>query len=90
MANSMSVAAYAKKFPHGCWSFLGLGCGKWYGTFSDKPDGDLDKTAEIMVLNFAESGYPVFRTISASEENLEAKEVGRSPSTSTEVKKPLN
>ena len=24
LANSMNYAAYAKKFSHGCWSFLGL------------------------------------------------------------------
>ena len=27
---------------------------KWYGTYSGKPDGDWDKTAEILMLNFAE------------------------------------
>ena len=28
----------------GRWSFLGLGSEKkWYGTYSDKPDGDWDK-----------------------------------------------
>ena len=31
---------------------------KWCGTYSDKPDGDWDKTAERMMLNFAESGPP--------------------------------
>ena len=27
-ANSINVATYAKRFPHGCWSFLGFGCEK--------------------------------------------------------------
>ena len=27
-ANSVNVATYAKRFPQGCWSFLGLGCEK--------------------------------------------------------------
>ena len=32
-ANSVNVATYAMRFPHGCWSFLGLACEKkWYGT----------------------------------------------------------
>ena len=62
----MNVAAYAKKFPHGCWSFLGPGCeNKWCGTRVSKPDGEWNKTAEVMMLNFAESGHPVFRANSA-------------------------
>ena len=28
VANSMNVATYAKRFPFGCWSYLGLGCEK--------------------------------------------------------------
>ena len=38
-----------------------------YGTSSDKPDGDWDKTAELMMLTFAESGHPVFRATSTLE-----------------------
>ena len=67
LANFMTLAAYAKKFPHGCWSFLGPGCEKkWCGTRVSKPDGEWDKTAEGMMLNFAESGHPVFCATSAS------------------------
>ena len=41
---------------------------KWYTElFSDKSDGDWDKTAELMMLNFAESGQPIFRATSALE-----------------------
>ena len=40
---------------------------KWYGTCTDKPDGDWDKTAERMMLNLAESGHPKFRANSALE-----------------------
>ena len=32
---------------------------KWYLTHPHKPDGELDKTNEGMMLNFAESGHPV-------------------------------
>ena len=32
----------------------------WYGTYVSKPDGEWDKTAEDMMLNFAESGHPFF------------------------------
>ena len=67
-ANSMNIAAYAEKFPRGCWSFLGPGCEKkWYGTHVSKPNGEWNKTAEVMMLNFAESGHPVFRATSALE-----------------------
>ena len=38
--NSQTVAEYARRFPRGQWSFLGAGSEKkWYGTYSDKPDG---------------------------------------------------
>ena len=38
--NSQTVAEYARRFPRGQWSFLGVGSEKkWYGTYSDKPDG---------------------------------------------------
>ena len=68
MANAMNVAAYANKFPQGCWSFLGLGCEKkWYGTHVSKPNGEWKKTAEVIMLNFGESGHPVVRATSALE-----------------------
>ena len=49
-------------------SFLGPGSEKkWCGTHVNKPDGEWEKTAEGMMLNFAESGHPVFRASSAVE-----------------------
>ena len=58
--------------------FLGPGSEKkWYGTYSDKPDGDWDKTTELMMLNFAESGHPIFRaTIALERRELRSKEKG--------------
>ena len=53
--NSITVANHARRFLLGRWSFLGPGSEmKWYGTHSDKPAGNWDKTAERMMLNFAE------------------------------------
>ena len=53
---------YAQKFPEGHWSFLGPGCEeKWYGTATFKPDRQCNKVAERMMMNFSESGDPVFR-----------------------------
>ena len=66
--NSVTVAKYARKFSLGCWSLLGSGSEKkWCGTYTDKPDGEWDKTAESMMFNFAESGHPIFRATSALE-----------------------
>ena len=66
--NSVTGVNYARRFPLGRWSFLGPGSEKkWCGTYSDKQDGKCDKTAERMMLNFAESGRPIFRATSVLE-----------------------
>ena len=62
------VAGYARRFAYGHWSFLGPGSEKWrYGTHTYKPNGKWDRVAEDMMLNFSESGHPVFRGSSAFE-----------------------
>ena len=67
-ANSFSIADPAQKFALGHWSFLGPGSEKkWYGTHAHKPNGEWDEVAEIMMINFSESGHPVFRGSSAFE-----------------------
>ena len=66
--NSRAVANYARRFPRGHWSFLGPGSEKkWYGTFSEKPDGSGDKTVEDMMLELAETIHPMFRASIALE-----------------------
>ena len=66
--NSHTVADYAHKFPLGHWSFLWPGSEKkWYGTYSDKPDGSWDRMGENMMMNSSESGHPMFRASSAFE-----------------------
>ena len=74
---SVEVTNYARRFPRGHWSFLGPGSGKrWCGTC--KPDGDWDRIAERMMMNFAESGHPVFRAASALERGeLRSEEKGK-------------
>ena len=53
---SQAVADYARKFPRGQWSFLGLGSDKkWYGIYTGRPDGSWDRFAEQMMMNFSES-----------------------------------
>ena len=40
---------------------------KWYGTYTDKPDGSQNQSAENMMANFSGSGLPIFRYSSAFE-----------------------
>ena len=61
IANSVKINEYARKFQQGRWSFLEPGCEKkWNGTHTHKPGGEWDRLAESTMLNFAESGHPVF------------------------------
>ena len=66
--NSKIVAEYARIFAHGRWSVLGPGSEKkWCRTHTYKPNAKCDRVAEDMMLNFHESGHPVFRGSSAFE-----------------------
>ena len=65
IANATLVSAFAKRFPAGRWSFLRLGSNKkWYSTHVSRPQGDWDRVAELMMINFGDSGHPVFRSTS--------------------------
>ena len=56
---------YAKRFTPGRWSFLGPGSEKkWNSTLECKPQGEWDRVAELMMLEFGESRHPVFRSTS--------------------------
>ena len=76
--NSQTVTEYGK-FPRGHWFFLEPGSEKkWYGTYTDKPDGSWDRIAENMIVNFSDSGQPIFRASSAFERGeLRSKEHGK-------------
>ena len=68
IANALRVSEYARGFTRRHWSLPGLGSEKkWYGTHVNKPDGEWEKNAGGMMLNFAESGHPLFRASSALE-----------------------
>ena len=59
------VSIYARRFSPGRWSFLGPGSEKkWYSTHVDRPQGEWDRVAELMMIKFSESGHPVFRSTS--------------------------
>ena len=53
---------YAKKFGIGQWSFIGPGSEKkCYSMEENSPQGIWDHIAEKMLVEFAESGCPIFR-----------------------------
>ena len=59
MSNANLVSQDAKRFGKGQWSFIGPGSEKkWYSISEDSPQGERDKVAEKMMLEFAESGHP--------------------------------
>ena len=61
LKNAESVKIFARRFGIGQWSFLGPGSEKkWYSS-ENSPQGSCDNIAEQMLLEFAESGHPIFR-----------------------------
>ena len=65
IAKATLVTLFAKRFPAGRWSFLGPGSEKkWYSTYIDRPRGELNRVAELMMIKFRESEHPVFRATS--------------------------
>ena len=62
-ANVRLVSLYARSLGKGQWSFIGPGSvkKKWSSIKNDSPKGIWDKSAERMLLEFAQSGCPIFR-----------------------------
>ena len=79
LANARLVSLYARKFGKGQWSFIGPGSEKkWYSMKEDSPQGIWDNLAEKMLLEFAQSGCPIFRaTTPLSRGQLKSKEHGK-------------
>ena len=73
------VSILAKKFGIGHWSFIGSGSEKkWYSVEENSPQGIWDHIADKMLLEFAESGCPIFRaTTPLSRCNLKSKGHGK-------------
>ena len=62
LANAEVVSILAKKFGIGQWSFIGTGSEKkWYSMEENSPQGIWDHIADKMLLEFEESGCPIFR-----------------------------
>ena len=65
IANATLVSVFAKRSPAGDWSFFGPGSEtKWYSTDNERPQGEWDRVAELMMIIFRESGHPGFRATS--------------------------
>ena len=78
LRNAESVQVFARRFGIGQWSFIGPGSEKkWYSS-ENSPQGAWDNIAEQMLLEFAESGHPIFRaTTPLSRCNLKSKGRGK-------------
>ena len=62
LAKARVVKVHAKPFGIGQWSFIGPGSEKkWYSGEENSPQGAWDHIADEMLLEFAESGHPIFR-----------------------------
>ena len=58
IANFLNVAECARRFTPSHLSFLGRGSEReWNGNNTYKPNGEWDRVAEDMMLNFSESGH---------------------------------
>ena len=79
VANAKVVSILAMKFGIGQWSFIGPGSEKkWYSMEENSPQGIWDHIADKMLLEFAESGHPIFRaTTPLSRCNLKSKGHGK-------------
>ena len=79
LANARVVKVLAKKFGIGQWSFIGPGSEKkWYSVEENSPQGAWDHIADEMLLEFAESGCPIFRaTTPLSRGKLKSKGHGK-------------
>ena len=79
LANAKLVSLYARRFGKGQWSFIGPGSEKkWHSISEDSPQGSLGKIAEWMLLEFAESGCPIFcATTPLSRGQLKSKGHGK-------------
>ena len=78
LRNAESVKSLARRFGIGQWSFIGPGSEKkWYSS-ENSPQGAWNNIAEKMLLEFAESGHPVFRaTTPLSRGQLKSKGRGK-------------
>ena len=74
LANAGVVKVLARKFGVGQWSFNGSSSEKQWYSSENSPQGAWDNIAEQMLLEFTESGHPIFRAKTPlSRGNLKSK-----------------
>ena len=78
LKNANFVKTFAGRFGIGQWSFTGRSSDKkWYSS-ENSPQGAWDNIADEMLLEFAESGHPIFRaTTPLSKGQLKSKGRGK-------------
>ena len=78
LKNAESVKVLTRRFGIGQWSFIGPGSEKKWYSAENSPQGAWDNIAEQMLLEFAESGHPIFRaTTPLSRSQLKSKGRGK-------------
>ena len=79
LANCKVVRKMHRSLEKGQWSFIGPGSEKkWYSMEENSPQGIWDHIAEKMLVEFAESGCPIFRaTTPLSRSTLKSKGHGK-------------
>ena len=78
LANAGVVKVLARRFGFGQWSCIGQGSEKKWYLSENSPQGAWDNIAEEMLLEFAESGHPIFRaTTPLSRGQLKSKGRGK-------------
>ena len=76
--NADFVKTFARRFGIGQWSFIGPGSEKKWYLSENSPQGEWDRIAEDMLLEFAKSGHPIFRaTTPLSRGKLKSKGKGK-------------
>ena len=77
-ANAALVSVFATRFPAGRWSFFGPGSEKkWYCTYIDRPQGEWDRIAELMMIKNLENADTQFSDprVHCPEERSKEKEM---------------
>ena len=78
LRNAESVKVFARRFGIGQWSFIGPGSEKKWYSAENSPQGAWDDIEEQMLLEFAESGHPIFRaTTPLSRGQMKSKGKGK-------------
>ena len=78
LRNANIVKTFAGRFGIGQWSFIGPGSEKKWYLSENSPQGAWDHIAEDTLLEFAESGHPIFRaTTPLSRGQLKSKGRGK-------------